>query len=232
MLIKDHRFLSTLLQGLGDALGILQAHGCERVWVDGSFVTDKPDPGDFDCCFHAWRLWIAGGAGRHAGEWSSWSLARGTPSTGYPPLKGQSPCDQGVSALAEAARRPQHAETIAPAAGISEGTSQAAAHHTSHNTPAIDDSPVPPPLARWHLHRLYAARTLLTGQFAESVDHSGRAFAVARASGDAGAMSMHFAHGVRWRSCAARPVACQTGTVRRWPRRRRCLSLTFNVPTR
>ena len=53
------------------------------------------------------------------------------------------------------------------------------------------------PLARWHLHRLYAARTLLTGQFAESADHSNRAFAIARDSGDLTAMSMHFAHGVR-----------------------------------
>ena len=29
------------------------------------------------------------------------------------------------------------------------------------------------PLAQWHLHRLQAARTLLTGQFAESAEHSG-----------------------------------------------------------
>ena len=53
------------------------------------------------------------------------------------------------------------------------------------------------PLARWHLHRLYAARTLLTGQFTESADHSRRAFVIARDSGDAIAMSMHFAHGVQ-----------------------------------
>ena len=53
------------------------------------------------------------------------------------------------------------------------------------------------PLAQWHLHRLYASRTLLTGQFAESADHSRRAFAIARDSGDAVAMSMHFAHGIR-----------------------------------
>jgi DNA-binding CsgD family transcriptional regulator len=44
---------------------------------------------------------------------------------------------------------------------------------------------------------LYAARTLLTGQFTESADHSRQAFAIARDSGDAVAMSMHFAHGVR-----------------------------------
>ena len=53
------------------------------------------------------------------------------------------------------------------------------------------------PLAQWHLHRLHAARTLLTGQFAESADHSRRAFAIARDSGDVIAMSMHFAHGIR-----------------------------------
>ena len=53
------------------------------------------------------------------------------------------------------------------------------------------------PLAQWHLHRLHAARTLLTGQFAESTEHSRRAFAIARDSGDVIAMSMHHAHGVQ-----------------------------------
>ena len=53
------------------------------------------------------------------------------------------------------------------------------------------------PLARWHLHRLRASRTNLTGQFAESTGHSLRAFAIARDSGDAIAMSMHYAHGIR-----------------------------------
>jgi DNA-binding CsgD family transcriptional regulator len=53
------------------------------------------------------------------------------------------------------------------------------------------------PLAQWHLHRLRAARTLLAGQFAESADHSRRALAIARDSGDAIAMSMHFAHGIQ-----------------------------------
>ena len=38
---------------------------------------------------------------------------------------------------------------------------------------------------------------MLTGQFAESTDHSRRAFAIARDSGDAIAMSMHYAHGVQ-----------------------------------
>ena len=53
------------------------------------------------------------------------------------------------------------------------------------------------PLAQWHLQRLYAARTLLAGQFAESVGFSHRAFAIAGDSGDAIAMSMHFAHGIQ-----------------------------------
>jgi DNA-binding CsgD family transcriptional regulator len=53
------------------------------------------------------------------------------------------------------------------------------------------------PLAQWHLHRLRASRTILTGQFAESSEHSRRAFAIARDSGDQTAMAMHFAHGIR-----------------------------------
>jgi DNA-binding CsgD family transcriptional regulator len=52
------------------------------------------------------------------------------------------------------------------------------------------------PLAQWHLHRLQAARTLLAGQFTESAEHSARAFAIARDSGDVTAMSMHYAHGI------------------------------------
>jgi hypothetical protein len=53
------------------------------------------------------------------------------------------------------------------------------------------------PLAQWHLHRLQAARTLLGGQFTESADHSARAFAIGRDSGDVIAMSMHYAHGIQ-----------------------------------
>jgi len=40
-----------LLEGLGYALEILRSYGCRRVWVDGGFVTAKPEPGDFDCCW-------------------------------------------------------------------------------------------------------------------------------------------------------------------------------------
>lgn len=53
------------------------------------------------------------------------------------------------------------------------------------------------PLAHWHLHRLQAARTLLTGQFTESAEHSARASAIARDSGDQMAMAMHYAHGIQ-----------------------------------
>lgn len=30
---------------------MLAQAGCPRLWIDGSFVTDKPDPGDFDVCW-------------------------------------------------------------------------------------------------------------------------------------------------------------------------------------
>jgi hypothetical protein len=40
-----------LLQGLLDALQILRAAGCRRAYLDGSFVTTKQDPGDFDACW-------------------------------------------------------------------------------------------------------------------------------------------------------------------------------------
>jgi len=40
-----------LLAGLRAALDALRAAGCRRAYVDGSFVTAKPDPGDFDACW-------------------------------------------------------------------------------------------------------------------------------------------------------------------------------------
>jgi DNA-binding CsgD family transcriptional regulator len=67
------------------------------------------------------------------------------------------------------------------------------------------------PLAQWHLHRLYAARTLLTGHFAESADHSRRAFAIAHDSGDVIAMSMHFAHGLRMAVIRGEPACVPDG---------------------
>lgn len=38
-----------LLDGLAEGLAILGEAGCVRVWLNGSFVTSKDEPGDFDC---------------------------------------------------------------------------------------------------------------------------------------------------------------------------------------
>jgi hypothetical protein len=40
-----------LLDGLNDALELLAAAGCRRVWLNGSFVTAKEEPADFDACW-------------------------------------------------------------------------------------------------------------------------------------------------------------------------------------
>ena len=40
-----------MLSGLLLALHALRSAGCKRVWVDGSFVTDKDAPGDYDMCW-------------------------------------------------------------------------------------------------------------------------------------------------------------------------------------
>lgn len=40
-----------LLAGLKQALDVLKAASCPRAYIDGSFVTDKTDPADFDCCW-------------------------------------------------------------------------------------------------------------------------------------------------------------------------------------
>jgi hypothetical protein len=40
-----------LLGGLERALAVLRAAGCRRVYVDGSFVTSKPTPGDYDAAW-------------------------------------------------------------------------------------------------------------------------------------------------------------------------------------
>ncbi len=41
-------YRSRLLQGFEAATNILRAAGCRRVYLDGSFVTSKAVPGDFD----------------------------------------------------------------------------------------------------------------------------------------------------------------------------------------
>ena len=40
-----------LLQGLQRALGVLVAVGCRTVYLDGSFVTAKQAPSDYDACY-------------------------------------------------------------------------------------------------------------------------------------------------------------------------------------
>jgi DNA-binding CsgD family transcriptional regulator/tetratricopeptide (TPR) repeat protein len=67
------------------------------------------------------------------------------------------------------------------------------------------------PLAHWHLHRLQASRTILTGQFAESSAHSRHAFAIARDSGDQTALAMHFAHGIRLALLRGDPASLPDG---------------------
>ena len=42
-----------LMDGLRAALASLHAAGCSRVYLDGSFVTNKELPGDFDACWEA-----------------------------------------------------------------------------------------------------------------------------------------------------------------------------------
>jgi hypothetical protein len=41
----------TLFEGFRKAVEILRAAGCKAIFLDGSFVTDKPEPGDFDMCW-------------------------------------------------------------------------------------------------------------------------------------------------------------------------------------
>jgi hypothetical protein len=40
-----------LLTGLKDALILLKLAGCRTAFIDGSFVTAKPQPMDFDACW-------------------------------------------------------------------------------------------------------------------------------------------------------------------------------------
>lgn len=40
-----------LLKGLKEALDLLRDAGCRRVYIDGSFVTDKASPNDVDVCW-------------------------------------------------------------------------------------------------------------------------------------------------------------------------------------
>jgi hypothetical protein len=42
---------TALLGGLLAVLVELQRVGCRTAWIDGSFVTSKPEPNDFDMCW-------------------------------------------------------------------------------------------------------------------------------------------------------------------------------------
>jgi hypothetical protein len=46
---NEHR--RRLLDGLAEGLEILSTAGCRRVWLNGSFVTSKDKPADFDACW-------------------------------------------------------------------------------------------------------------------------------------------------------------------------------------
>jgi hypothetical protein len=45
-----------LLRGLREALESLGRANCERAYIDGSFVTEKLSPGDFDGCWETRRV--------------------------------------------------------------------------------------------------------------------------------------------------------------------------------
>jgi hypothetical protein len=55
---NEHR--QKLLQGLKAALENLKSAGCKRAYLDGSFITRKAQPRDFDLC------WEARGVNRYA----------------------------------------------------------------------------------------------------------------------------------------------------------------------
>ena len=40
-----------LFEGLVEAALLLRKAGCERIYIDGSYVTAKPKPGDYDACW-------------------------------------------------------------------------------------------------------------------------------------------------------------------------------------
>jgi len=43
----------TLLAGLRSGIDALRRAGCRRVYIDGSFITAKEEPGDFDACWES-----------------------------------------------------------------------------------------------------------------------------------------------------------------------------------
>lgn len=47
--INDHR--RKLLEGFKAAVDALRKAGCKTIYLDGSFITDKAFPKDYDCCW-------------------------------------------------------------------------------------------------------------------------------------------------------------------------------------
>jgi hypothetical protein len=71
-----------LLDGLAEAVELLAAAGCGRLWLNGSFVTAKHEPVDFDACWDPAGVdlldpvFLDLSAGRHSrrhGSVASWS---------------------------------------------------------------------------------------------------------------------------------------------------------------
>lgn len=48
-----------LLSGLNSALINLKKAGCKKIYIDGSFITDKEIPSDIDCCYEPLNInWL------------------------------------------------------------------------------------------------------------------------------------------------------------------------------
>ena len=45
-----------LLRGLREAALALKAAGCRRLYIDGSFISEKAEPGDFDACWEVFGV--------------------------------------------------------------------------------------------------------------------------------------------------------------------------------
>ena len=48
-----NHYRQIILRGMKKALDNLKAAGCKKVYLDGSFTTDKRRPGDFDGCWES-----------------------------------------------------------------------------------------------------------------------------------------------------------------------------------
>jgi len=55
-----NRYRQKLFEGLKKGLKVLHDFGCHEVYIDGSFVTDKTNPGDIDVCYNNMYMDLAG----------------------------------------------------------------------------------------------------------------------------------------------------------------------------